>query len=181
MDICKLNIGGQFRIDYFPKGWICVDVIEGADILCDVQENSLPFEDNTVDCIYCSHMLEHVWPHKVSFVLKQFYRVLKPGAPIRLVVPNIDWFIDQYLLDRDNPILLQQLSHAWFDPRCDNKGQLIEYRHRTGFNWCTLKQYVEQAGFSSIRRRKPNESLSIFEGCDNPIHFEYSLYMEAVK
>jgi SAM-dependent methyltransferase len=47
-----------------------------ADYHFDVHQ--IPFNDNKFDVIFCNHVLEHVENHQQ--VLKEFYRVMKPGG-----------------------------------------------------------------------------------------------------
>lgn len=47
-----------------------------AKVKMDVHD--IPFEDNTFDIVFCNHVLEHV--EDDIKVLKEFYRVLKPGG-----------------------------------------------------------------------------------------------------
>lgn len=49
----------------------------------------LPLPDNSVDHILCSHFLEHVYPTQAECILKDFRRVLKPGATLHVIVPNL--------------------------------------------------------------------------------------------
>jgi ubiquinone/menaquinone biosynthesis C-methylase UbiE len=46
---------------------------------------SLPFDDNSFDCCFISHTLEHISDHGTIF--GEIYRVLRPGAPVVIVVP----------------------------------------------------------------------------------------------
>ena len=48
----------------------------------------LPFADNAIAKIQAQDVLEHVAFEKVSFVLDEVYRVLKPGGIFRLSVPD---------------------------------------------------------------------------------------------
>lgn len=41
------------------------------------------------DAIYGSHVLEHLAPHDVRKAMKEFYRVLKPGGMVVMIVPNL--------------------------------------------------------------------------------------------
>ena len=52
---------------------------------------SLPFSDNSFDCCFISHTLEHISDHGAIF--GEIYRVLKPGAPVIIIVP-FDHFHD---------------------------------------------------------------------------------------
>ncbi len=82
----KINIGsGKDR----RVGFINLDIDPEVkpDITRDI-EKGLPFDDNSVDEIVCSHTLEHI--RDLSFVLREFYRVSKPGAKIKITVPLMD-------------------------------------------------------------------------------------------
>ena len=46
-------------------------------------------ETNSVDAIYSSHNIEHVFPHEVPIVLKEFYRVLKDDGMVVLRCPDL--------------------------------------------------------------------------------------------
>jgi predicted SAM-dependent methyltransferase len=82
----NINIGSS--TDRRP-GFLNIDIDASAkpDIVRDI-EKGLPFDDNSVNEIYCSHTLEHI--HDLLFVLREFYRVLKPGARLTIVVPLMD-------------------------------------------------------------------------------------------
>lgn len=46
---------------------------------------SLPFEDNSFDCVLCTEVLEHVY--EVRSLVGEMYRVMRPGASILITVP----------------------------------------------------------------------------------------------
>jgi len=43
----------------------------------------------SVDAVYSSHNIEHVYPHEVQIVLKEFYRVLKHDGIVVLTCPDL--------------------------------------------------------------------------------------------
>jgi predicted SAM-dependent methyltransferase len=49
----------------------------------------LPHPAESVDMIYSSHMLEHLRPEQARLVLKECFRVLRPGGLLRVVVPDL--------------------------------------------------------------------------------------------
>lgn len=53
----------------------------------------LPLNSDSVDYIYCSHLLEHLEKWEALNLLKECFRVLKRGAFLRVVVPDIDKLI----------------------------------------------------------------------------------------
>ena len=54
---------------------------------CDVACDPLPFENSTVDCVICVHLIEHL--ENPLWFLQEVYRVLSEGGGIILVTP--DW------------------------------------------------------------------------------------------
>jgi SAM-dependent methyltransferase len=72
------------------KGVVNVDLMdyENVDIVCDI--HTLPFKDNSVDAIMSIAVFEHV--REPQAVLKEVYRVLKPGGRVFSVIPFMQPF-----------------------------------------------------------------------------------------
>jgi ubiquinone/menaquinone biosynthesis C-methylase UbiE len=67
-------------------GYIGVDIKAcGQQYVRDIQQG-LPFDDNSVDEIFCQNVLEHI--SNLLFVMEEFYRVLKPCALLEIIVPH---------------------------------------------------------------------------------------------
>lgn len=81
----KLHLGCGPR--YIP-GFVHVDAQAAphVDIVGPVER--LPMGDNSVSLIYASHVLEHFGRLEYKAVLKEWFRVLKPGGILRLSVPD---------------------------------------------------------------------------------------------
>jgi len=55
-----------------------------------------PFDDRSVDLFYSEHVFEH-FPNEVgAFSFREMYRSLKPGAGVRLVVPDADLLYEKF-------------------------------------------------------------------------------------
>jgi len=176
----KLNVGGQQTIGRFPGGWTCVDILPGADILHDISEDPMPIDDGSVDAIYCSHVLEHIWPWRLLFVLQDFRRVMKRGAPIRIVVPDMDIALHRFMERKHEAEALDECMEWWFDPSLDNDGNLC-LNHVTGFNYKKLAKALFEAEFRDVQKLEFQIRKEEFCACDNPGHAKTSLYVEAVK
>ena len=59
-----------------------IDIVEQ-----DLIANPLPFSDNTIDIITCSHVLEH-WHHSPKRLFGEIHRSLRAGGYFLLVTPN---------------------------------------------------------------------------------------------
>lgn len=49
----------------------------------------LPYEDDSVDLIFCEHCIEHITQHEAIRFLEECRRILKPGGHVRIVFPDI--------------------------------------------------------------------------------------------
>ena len=72
------KLGDSINIDKNPK--------VNPDLILDFDIEKLPFEDNSIDKIYCHHILEHM--KNFIFVMKEIYRVCKNNAIIEIICPH---------------------------------------------------------------------------------------------
>lgn len=63
----------------------------------------LPLPASSVDHLLCSHFLEHVSASEVPGILRDFHRVLKPGARAHIIVPDVSILVDDYVRHRGAP------------------------------------------------------------------------------
>ena len=56
----------------------------GVDLVCDL-ERDLPLKTNSVDVVRMSHVIEHL--QNLLPFMEEVYRVCRPGAEVRVVVP----------------------------------------------------------------------------------------------
>ena len=83
-----------------------------VDIKIDITQ--IPFDDNSFDVIFCSHVLEHVADNALA--MRELFRVLKPGGWAFLQVP-IDISRDQILADESIESPEERDRYFWqFDP-----------------------------------------------------------------
>ncbi|MEW6544186.1 MAG: methyltransferase domain-containing protein [Nitrospirota bacterium] len=79
----RVNVGSASK--RFAVRTVNLDLLTGEQV--DVQGDvlSLPFQDQTVDTVVCTGVLEHVAdPHRA---VAEFYRVMKPGGRIFVEAP----------------------------------------------------------------------------------------------
>jgi predicted SAM-dependent methyltransferase len=90
-----LNIGCGNR---FCKEWINIDFNPASNCVDSVNLlNGLPFNNNTFDLVYHSHLLEHFSKKDGEFIIQECYRVLKTNGIIRVVVPDLEQWAKTYL------------------------------------------------------------------------------------
>src|SRR5215813_6484794 len=57
----------------------------------------LPHSDGSIDYVYSSHFLEHLPLQSARRLIKEMFRVLKPGGVARIVVPDLAVGTRRYL------------------------------------------------------------------------------------
>lgn len=117
----------------------------------DIVANMIDMGDiGTFDAILCRHSLEHLPPHDVQKALKEFLRVLNPNGIALIFVPDLDGVsaTNEVLFESPaGPICGLDLMYGF--------REVLEERpymaHRTGFVSETLKNALEQVGFSTVK------------------------------
>lgn len=64
-----------------------VDLYAAADFKVDLTKFPWPFEDDSVDEVFCSHFFEHVPGRLRGQWMDELFRILKPGAKATIIVP----------------------------------------------------------------------------------------------
>ncbi|HEY8902561.1 MAG TPA: methyltransferase domain-containing protein [Chthoniobacterales bacterium] len=93
----NLGCGSSFHED-----WENYDLVPSAPSVKPIDlTKPLPFEDGTFDVVYSSHVLEHIPRQRVPALLREMARILKPGGILRIVVPDLEGIIREYLRQLD--------------------------------------------------------------------------------
>src|SRR5438477_50522 len=72
-------------------GWLNTDLEpKSASVIYLDAAKPLPFAYSTFDYIFSEHVIEHIpYPQGLS-MLKECFRVIKPGGTIRIATPNLE-------------------------------------------------------------------------------------------
>ena len=152
--LCK--IGGIKQIPW-PKNIKIIDVKKG-----------LPFKDNSVDAIFSSHMIEHLYHEDAKFVVEECYRCLREGGVIRLIVPDLYQIAKKYV-DITTYKPNETHSHKFLQELLvldkHHKGikkiihKFFGYdKHLCMYDEWSLKNLLENQGFCKIKRMKYGQS-----------------------
>jgi len=90
-----LNLGcGQ----HYHPNWVNVDFAKTGDgVIGHNLLKGIPFDENTFEVVYHSHVLEHFPKDKAALFINECYRVLKPGGIIRIAIPDLEQIIGHYI------------------------------------------------------------------------------------
>jgi predicted SAM-dependent methyltransferase len=56
----------------------------------------LPWPDGRFEAVYASHTLEHLFLDEAQRLLRECFRVLRPGGRCRMVVPDLAYIVEKY-------------------------------------------------------------------------------------
>ncbi len=130
------------------KEFINVDVLPFPNIhhIQNISDLSM-FPNNSVDMVYASHVFEHIPRGTLAATLKEWRRILKKGATLRLSVPDFDNLVAVYL-GEGRKVDLVQNNILGQEPPYDN--------HYTLWNREKMKATLEGAGFTNVRTWSPD-------------------------
>lgn len=131
----------------------------------------LPVPDGSVDFIYTSHFLEHLFLDDARARLREAHRALKPGGVLRVCVPDLDHALHLFEIGRPT----DGLEFFFMGP------SLSEFtRHRWMWGFHQLHAELTAAGFHTGCRRGYRVGVTPDLGIlDN--RPDETLYVEASK
>lgn len=112
--------------------------------------------DNSVDAVYSSHNIEHIYAHEVPVALAEFKRVLKPEGFIIITCPDLQSvcalvaegkLTDAAYVSPAGPIAPIDILYGHRPPIAAGN---LHMAHRFGFTEKTLREEVTAAGFTTI-------------------------------
>ena len=173
-------------------GWSNISKLKGfnndnwKEIRFDIDKNVNPdivgtltdmklVETGSLDAIYSSHNIEHIYPHEVLIALKEFYRVLKDDGIVVITCPDLqavcelvakDKLLEPFYESPAGPI--SPIDILYGHREAIAKGH--EYMaHKGGFTYSSLNSSFFTAGFKARYGGRVQEGE------------EYNLFLVAFK
>lgn len=165
-----LGCGGRAR-----PGWIGIGANREADYALDVRRR-WPFANASVARIYSEHFFETLaFPDEVDHFLAEALRVLQPGGVLSTGVPDTEEILGAYV----------RRSRAWLarlrgrqPVGCDAPLHAVNDHFRRGgrdgyaYDFETLQQVLERAGFEAVEERPFDPALDSEQRRDGTLYVE---------
>jgi predicted SAM-dependent methyltransferase len=108
-----LNLGCGNR--HHPE-WINIDIAPGGEgVIAHDLSLGIPLPDGSCDAVYHSHLLEHLRQPAALKFMRECYRVTRPGAILRVAVPDLEQICRVYLQKLEEALRNHRNSAADYD------------------------------------------------------------------
>ena len=182
-NLLNLGCGGSnfenfINADFFSIGFssmLSAKIKNIPDWMLDLRF-TLNCDDNIWDGVFTEHTLEHLYPDKAYKLLAELYRTMKPGAQLRVTVPDLEKYISYYCG--------QKVDHKFeqWTTGCEAVRNLTQnYFHLSLYDSQLLAKCLNESGFINVQK------VSFMHGNDSSLLKDKkerqweTLYMEAQK
>lgn len=162
--IRKLQIGAG---GYILKDWLNTDIYPSVSgvVYIDARKR-FPFRDCTFDYIFSEHQIEHLTYNEGQFMLRECWRVLKPGGKIRIATPDLEAIVSLYTSNKSDQ--QQKYIKRMVDQYIPETGiyhecfvinnAFLNLGHLFIYDRATLQTALGKVGFVDITHYKPGDS-----------------------
>lgn len=156
---------------YYSEQEYC-RLLKGHKFMHHDLSTGIPLKNEVADYIFSSHFLEHLFRKDADHLLRECYRVLKPGGVLRISVPDLEYALSLYSSGQTE----KMIQSYFFVEDGDN----YYSRHKYMYDYAMLSEQLGDIGFSDVKR------CQYRQGCVPDIELldnrpEESLFVEAVK
>lgn len=133
----KLDLGCG---NHLVKGFTGVDISNKtqAKIICDLEKYPWPWEDNSVDEMYCGHFVEHITD--LFKFMDEAYRVLKKGSLFTVLGPY--YTSVRAWQDPTHKRALSEPMFCYFNKAWRKLNELEHYPTKTNFDLIKIEHFT---------------------------------------
>jgi predicted SAM-dependent methyltransferase len=186
-----LNVGCGSKIE---PGFINLDRDWHPGVhLCWEVRRRIPLADGSLDGIFTEHCLEHIPYDDCAAVLRDFFRLLRSGGTVRVIVPDGGLYLDlyhractgeavefPYIDEIGRRDLLKDMRYG-FTPMMAVNRIFCSYGHLFTYDADTMGNLLRQAGFRDVARAAIRQGRSAPLLIDSEMRAPQSLVMEASR
>ncbi|MBT5110247.1 MAG: methyltransferase domain-containing protein [Rhodospirillaceae bacterium] len=160
----KLHLGAGPNI---LDGWLNTDIApQTSDVMAINVTAPLPFEAGTFDFVYSEHMIEHLTLEQGIRVVKELFRITRPGAIIRMATPDLEKILALFTKE---PSATQQKYVDWttktfigaiegYNPTLVLNNMFYNWGHRFIYEPGMLAAIMRNAGFTDLKSQPVGRS-----------------------
>ena len=137
--------------------------------------DGLPIPDESIEFLYCSHVLEHLSLAELRYALSNCYKHLQPGGIFRLVVPDLEFMVKAYI-QSNTAEAAHELMKTTLLGKEQRQRDLLSFvkdwlagnNHLWMYDYNSLSTELNKVGFHNIRRANFGDSgIEVFDDVEN--------------
>jgi predicted SAM-dependent methyltransferase len=157
----KDKLHGIFHGPNWQEVRVDIDPAVKPDIRASIADLRADVPDSSVDAVWSSHNIEHLYDHEVDTALGEFVRILRPAGFALITCPDLEAIAELIPVGVDQMVYesaagpITPLDMLFGHRRSIKQGNLFMC-HRTGFTKERLGKLLVAAGFSEARVLRGN-------------------------
>tara|TARA_Y100000992_G_C21266303_1_gene494128 strand:+ start:422 stop:1099 length:678 start_codon:yes stop_codon:yes gene_type:complete len=183
---CNLGCGHRFLDDYVNSDFFQFNILRtflnkpklnfNLDWELDMRFK-IKCKNNFFEGIFLEHVIEHLKINDAIFLLKELFRILKPGGTLRISVPDLEKYISFY-----NKKKVHKKFLNWKNIPSEALWSLNHnFGHQSAYDFQLLSDLLLRAGFKEFRKCSFNMSKDPKLRVDDIGRSWESLYIDASK
>lgn len=163
----KAQAGPGFQGEEWRELRLDIDPAVEPDIVGTMTDMSA-VADSSVDAIYSSHNIEHLYPHEVSFALAEFRRVLKVDGFAVITCPDLQSVAALIAQDKlTEPAYVSPAGpiaplYILYGLRTAMAAGNLYMAHRCGFTMRVLMGTLQAAGFQRVAGKQRTQTFDLW-------------------
>jgi predicted SAM-dependent methyltransferase len=151
----KLDVCGG-RNPYKPGEFLNVDIADlpKVDVVFDITKR-FPMEEGVIEEIFSAATLEHLRRPHVDHVLREFFRVLRPGGMLRVSTPDIEEIAKALLSKTEN---LETINQYFFGKYKSDDTEDYDL-HRWMYPAADMMAALKKIGFERVEQIRNDVGL----------------------
>ena len=144
-----------FNTDNWKEIRYDIDKAVNPDFIGSMIDMSV-IEDASVDAVFSSHNIEHLYAHEVPVALSEFHRVLNAGGILVITCPDLRSVCELVVADKlDDPAYVSPAGpispiDILYGHRASMKRGNLYMAHKCGFTRKVLVESLKGSGFKSV-------------------------------
>jgi SAM-dependent methyltransferase len=162
------NLFELFRTPEWRELRLDIDPEMRPDLVGNIVDMGDVVPSESVDALWSSHNIEHVFAYEVPQVFGEFLRVLRPGGFALITTPDLQRAAERIAAGRlEDPLYQAEAGAITPLDMVYGHGQEISrgfhfMAHRTGYTARTLERKLRDAGFAEVRVQREPSDLALW-------------------